>query len=279
MKYKPLLITIYFCFLYCVFLQNVSASERSIHALIHLPKIIHDHLKDGSTGPALIKILPGKFIMGSDNVLSAGYEKPPHGVSIPYAFYLGQYPVTFAEYDAYCKTTGKPLVDDYHWGRGQRPVINVSLQDAKDYARWLSQQTGHHYRLPSEAEWEYAARAGTTTHYYWGDELKPGMANCRHCGSRWDNKMTAPVGQFPPNAWGLYDMLGNVWELTGDCWNFTYDGAPTNGSAWHTGDCRRTVLKGGSWGDIPKDMRTATRLRSYIGTRMVTIGFRLVREN
>ena len=279
MKYSLWLNNLFFYFLFTAVSQLATAADQTVQTTTNHLQIIRDQLKDGSPGPVLVKILPGKFKMGSDNKLSAGYEKPIHEVSIEYAYYLMQYPVTFAEYDQYCKATGKPLVDDFHWGRGQRPVINVNQQDAIDYAYWISQQTGQHYRLPSEAEWEYAARAGSTTNYYWGDELKPGMANCRQCGSKWDYKMTAPVGQFPANAWGLHDMLGNVWELTADCWHFTYDGAPTNGSVWrNNGDCRRTVLKGGSWGDIPNDMRTATRLRSYIGTRMVTIGFRLVRE-
>ncbi len=139
-----------------------------------------------------------------------------------------------------CRTT--------KWGRGNRPVVNVTWDDATAYAQWLSAVTGESYRLPSEAEWEYAARAGTETAYSWGDELGTNKANCDGCGSRWDDdEETAPVGSFAPNAWGLHDMHGNVWEWTGNCWNEGYAGAPADGSAWTDGHCGRRVVRGGSY--------------------------------
>ena len=139
------------------------------------------------------------------------------------------------------------LADERGWGRGRRPVINVSWEDAVAYTKWLSGQTGERCRLPSEAEWEYAARAGSVTKYSWGNEIGSNQANCDVCGSQWDGKQTAPVGSFDPNGWGLHDLHGNVWEWVQDCWNGSYQGAPTNGSAWESGDCSRRVLRGGSW--------------------------------
>ncbi len=119
-------------------------------------------------------------------------------------------------------------------------MINVSWTDAVAYTEWLSAQLGERYRLPSEAEWEYASRAGSTKKYSWGNEIGRNRANCDGCGSQWDNRMTAPVGSFSPNAWGLHDMHGNVWEWVQDCWNSRYQGAPADGSAWESGDCAPT---------------------------------------
>src|SRR5205823_12154354 len=130
---------------------------------------------------------------------------------------------------------------DYGWGRGRRPVINVSWDDAKAYAAWLANRTGKAYRLLSEAEWEYAARAGTTTVYFWGDAIGNNNANCDGCGSQWDKRQTAPVGSFKSNAFGLYDMAGNVWQWVQDCYHADYQGAPTAGSEWTSGDCSRRV--------------------------------------
>lgn len=141
--------------------------------------------------------------------------------------------MTFAEWDA-CFSVGGCLhwPIDYGWGRNRRPVIHVSWNDAKAYVAWLSKMTGREYRLLTEAEWEYAARAGTTTAYYWGDEIGKNNTNCNGCGSQWGGRKTAPVGSFAPNAFGLYDMFGNVWEWVEDCFHNNYEGAPTDGSAW-----------------------------------------------
>ena len=239
---------------------------------------LQDKLKNNSLGPVMIKIPAGDFLMGDINNVGQSYEQPVHKVTIPHPFNIGKYPVTFNEYDAYSKATGKKLVSDYGWGRGNRPVINVNIKDANTYAKWLSKQTGHTYRLPSEAEWEYTARAGTKTIFPWGNKIEINKANCNGWGSKWDRVKTAPVGQFSANAWGLHDTQGNTWDLTADCWNYNYDSAPADGSAWKSGDCLRGVIRGGSLGDIPLDLRTATRLRNYSSTRTVIIGFRLVRE-
>jgi formylglycine-generating enzyme required for sulfatase activity len=150
-----------------------------------------------------------------------------------------------------------------------------------EYAKWLTAQTGNRYRLPTEAEWEYAARGGTETVYWWGNEMKSGMANCAGCGSQWDEKLTAPVGSFLPNPFGLYDTAGNVWEWVEDCDHEDYKGAPTDGSAWNKedgGNCYLRVFRGGAWNYATKGLRSSLRGRGDPGTRSATIGFRLVRE-
>ena len=131
-------------------------------------------------------------------------------------FAVGQYEVTFAEYDKFAEDTNKDKPSDKGWGRDNRPVINVSWHDANDYAKWLSKQTGYIYRLPTEAEWAYAARAGTTTHYWWGNDIGTNNANCDGCGSKWDNQKTAPVGSFAANNFHIYDTVGNVLEWCSD---------------------------------------------------------------
>ena len=148
------------------------------------------------------------------------------------------------------KLRGENRRTTYAGDEGRRPVIKITWHQATDYAKWLSEQTGKRYRLPTEAEWEYAARAGTKSRYWWGNNLIKGMANCNGCGSDWDNKQTAPVGSFKPNPFGLYDTSGNVMEWVQDCWHKDYKGAPVDGSAWleaSGGDCNRRIIRGGSW--------------------------------
>jgi len=201
------------------------------------------HLKLLFKEPEMVLIPAGTFQMGSDDDATA---KPVHTVSVK-SFYMGKYEVTFEEYDKFCNATGRSKPDDEGWGRGKRPVINVSWYDAKAYVKWLSEQTGKEYRLPTEAQWEYACRAGTTTKYWWGNEIGKNNANCDGCGSQWDNKQTAPVGSFKPNPFGLYDVSGNVWEWLEDKWQTNYDGAPSDGSARMSGDSNLHLLRGGSW--------------------------------
>ena len=176
---------------------------------------------------------------------------------INYPFAVGKYEVTFAEWDA-CVSAGgcTHQSDDEGWGRDTRPVINVSWDDAQEYVYWLSRETGKSYRLLSEAEWEYVARAGTTTKYWWGDELSHDHANYGSDGAhgggmaagkdRWVK--TSPVGSFPPNPFGLFDTAGNIAEWVADCWHENYEGAPSDGSPWVSGDCSERVSRGGDWG-------------------------------
>ena len=158
-----------------------------------------------------------------------------------------------------------------------RPVVRVSWEDAQAFIGKLNARTGRKYRLLTESEWEYVARAGTTTEYPWGNDIGRGNANCDGCGSRWDNKETAPVGSFRSNGFGLHDLHGNVWEWVEDCWNGSYSGAPANGRANTTGDCRKRVLRGGSWLDLPVNLRSAFRLWAGPVSRLSNRGSRTAR--
>lgn len=243
-------------------------------------KVLRDRLKGGGEGPAMVVITAGSFQMGDVQ----GRDKsamPVRTVRIQKPFAIGRYEVTFEEYDKFAQATKRELPNDGGGGRGRQPVINFSWQDAVEYGKWLSMQTGNRYRLPTEAEWEYAARGGTETLYWWGNEMKTGMANCAGCGSQWDNKVTAPVGSFPPNPFGVYDTAGNVWEWVEDCDHEDYAAAPTDGSAWMKeggGNCYTRVFRGGAWNYASRGLRSSFRGRGDPGVRSAAIGFRLVRE-
>ena len=256
-----------------------------------LPKIFRDPLKDGGLGPEMVVIPAGSFQMGSPNDEPGRFndEGPRHLVTIR-SFALGRYEATFDDYDLFAQATGRTLPSGgrwwQSWGRGNRPVINVTWHDAQAYADWLSAQTGHTYRLPTEAEWEYAARAGTTTPYWWGAEASHEQANygnvcCEGLAQGRDQWVyTAPVGSFPSNAFGLYDTAGNVLEWVADCWHKFSQYAPAYGSAWvqeDGGDCSRGV-RGGSWYDDPQYLRSAYRLGYRPNVAVNYLGFRFARE-
>ena len=229
--------------------------------------------------PEMTVMPAGEFIMGSPpGDTGSGDSLPQHKVLIAKPFAVSKFAVTFDEWDA-CAAHGDcdPGVSDSGWGRGRQPAINVSWDDARRYVAWLSRSTGKPYRLLTEAEWEYAARAGTATAYFWGNDVGTGNANCNGCGSIWDNKQAAPVGSFAPNAFGLYDMAGNVWQWVEDCYHENYQGAPTDGSAWTGRDCSRRVVRGGSWSDNPAFVRSASRSGSSTVGRDSTLGFRIAR--
>ena len=232
-----------------------------------------DKLQAGGEGPLMVTIPAGRFLMGSPQDEQDRYddESPQHEVHIAQPFALGVYPVTFDEYDLFCKQSDRERPKDEAWGRGNRPVINVSWHNARDYCKWLSNQTGCDYRLPSEAEWEYACRAGTQTPYFFGSKLEGNKAN-------FDGNVgkTTPVGDYPANAFGLYDMHGNVWEWCEDAWHKNYHGAPVDGSAWLDGSNRR-VLRGGSWFSNGGDCRSAYRNSFDPSYRIIDIGCRLAR--
>ena len=226
------------------------------------PPAVGSTFRDCTACPEMVVVPAGSYLMGSpaNDPFRGPDEGPARRVTIGEPFAVGVHEVTFAQWDACHRAGGcSHRADDQGWGRGTRPVVDVSWNDAQEYVRWLSGETGRAYRLPSEAEWEYAARAGTTTLFWWGDDLGQNHANCDRCGSPWDDRQTAPVGSFAANAFGLHDVHGNVWERVQDCRNDNYVGAPRDGSAWESGNCNARGVRGGGWRSIPLVMRTANR--------------------
>ena len=236
--------------------------------------------------PVMVVIPAGEFVMGSppeEPQRAYWIEGPRRTVEVG-TFALSQTPVTFAQWDA-CRLDGgcSQDPDDNGWGRADRPVINVSWEDAQEYLEWLIDKTGYDYRLPSEAEWEYAARAGTTGRFNTGDCIGPTQANFQggapatDCPGGEFRRQTLPVASFSANAWGLHDMHGNVWEWVQDCWNSAYFNAPEDGSAWMQGDCNRAVLRGGSWAIGGRAIRSAARAFDERDIRTRFRGFRVAR--
>jgi formylglycine-generating enzyme required for sulfatase activity len=229
--------------------------------------------------PGMIVVPAGEFMMGSPVTEPLRYppEGPQHKVKISRPFAVSKFDVTFDDWDACVSVGGCPEVDDLTFRRGKKPLINVNWTEAQQYVAWLSKMTGKPYRLLTEAEWEYAARAGATTAYYWGDQVGEGNANCDGCGSKWDRRSTSPVGSFSPNAFGLYDMAGNVWQWVADCNHDTYEQAPTDGSEWPGGDCAGHIMRGGSWLIKPPFLRSAFRVGAPVDGRHSDLGFRVAR--
>jgi len=256
----------------------------------------------------MLNIPGGQFVMGSTG--HSNVETPAHTVTVQ-TFQLGETEVTWAQYQG-CIDSGACSDNAYDqgWGKANRPVINVSWNDVQRYIQWLNDKTGQRFRLASEAEWEYAARAvvgkqgreveiNVNENYSWGDNIGGNNANCDGCGSQWDDKKTAPVASFSANAIGLYDMHGNVWEWVQDCWHDNYKGAPTNGNAWEValqspaklqrafkmqgaptiqGECRRRVLRGGSWNNVRGYLRSAYRSADSAEGTYFNFGFRLAHD-
>ncbi len=223
--------------------------------------------RDCNVCPEMVDIPAGAFLMGSPSSEGRPAESPQRLVTVK-RMAVGRFEVTFDEWDACTREGGcSHAPDDRGWGRGRRPAIHVSWNDAKQYLGWLSRKTGRRYRLLTESEWEYVARAGTTTAFAFSDFITPQQAN-------YYTRQTAPVGNFSPNRFGIYDMHGNVWEWTEDCWNDSYAGAPANGAARTSGDCSRHVVRGGSWDDYPWYLRSAERSSAAATIRLNDLGFR-----
>ena len=224
----------------------------------------------------MVELPGGIFMMGSpiDEPNREIDERQQEVTIVPFA--ISRCEVTFAEYDVFAEATERDKPDDRGWGRGQRPVINVSWEDAAAYVVWLSERTGHNYRLPTEAEWEYAARAGSQTAYWWGADIGEDNANCFGCGSQWDGKQTGPVGSFKPNAFDLYDTAGNVLEWTCSIYERNYEGGEQVCAAVNQEGDR--VLRGGSWNFLPLRLRSAYRFFNRPVFRDDDVGFRLARD-
>ena len=242
-----------------------------------------------ATCPEMVVVPAGNFVMGSlpSEPSHSPTEAPAHEVTIAAPFAVGRFAVTFEEWDA-CVAgggCGGYSPGDRGWGRGRRPVIDVSFDDARTYLAWLSARTGKTYRLLSEAEREYVARAGTTTPFWWGTTITTEQANYDGTATPYNNgekgefrRQTLPVDSFKPNPWGLYNVHGNVDEWTADCYHNSYNGAPRDGSAWTDGACSFRVLRGGSWGFVPRFLRSAIRHYDGPGARSPDFGFRVARS-
>ena len=253
--------------------------------------------RDCDVCPNMVVVPPGSFMMGSDSTEEgrADNEGPQRRVTITYSFAVGVYEVTFDEWDACVRGGGCAghQADDWDWGRGARPVIDVSWDDAWRYAEWLTERTGEEYRLLSEAEWEYVARAGTSSSRHWGETAQDqclhangydALGHSEHAfdyknpvGCRDRQASTGPVGSYHPNGFGLYDVLGNVAEWVDDCWNESHQGAATDGRPRYTGECSLRVLRGGAWIYEPRLLRSASRLRFVSDGRLHAFGFRVAR--
>ena len=233
-----------------------------------------DKLKSGGKGPMMIRVAGGEFRMGG--AIEAD-EVPKHTVRIS-SFMVSVYEVTYAEYDRFAKATSRKLPDNTGWDRKSHPVNNVSWDDALSYTRWLSKQTGKRYRLLSEAEWEYVARAGTTTPYWWGSSAGSGNAHCFDCKSEFSTAKPAKIGTYGSNRFGLYDTAGNLFEWVHDCFHRNYKDAPADGSVWQGGDCEVRVVRGGAYRSPSNSMRAENREKFPSSRGQYNVGIRLARD-
>ena len=244
---------------------------------------------------SMVSVPGGTFRMGEFIGEGGEHEQPVHSVTVP-SFRMGKYEVTLAQWDV-CVTDGgcggyRPDNEGWgqEWDRGRRPVINASWDDIQEFINWLNNKTSGKFRLPTEAEWEYTARAGSSTKYHFGDDVSQLCQYGNHAdtntGYDWRNKTcsdgeperSSVVGRYQPNEYGLYDMHGNVWECVQDCWNNSYAGAPRDGRAWTSGDCDRRVVRGGSWYSTPWYLRSAYRYGRSRSYRASDLGFRLAQD-
>ncbi len=236
-----------------------------------------DELRNLGVGPEMVRFGAGSFLRGDHQGDGDTDEQPMAMVNLK-AYAIGRYEITFAQYDLFCEQTRCDKPDDQEWGRGQYPVMNVSWVEAAAYAAWLADKTGKPYRLPSDAEWEFAHRSGSTARYWWGDGLVAAQANCEGCGSLWDGDQTAPVGRFSPNPAGLYDTAGNVFEWVADCYHDRFSEAPADGSPVEKPGCGKRVIRGGAWSFPAKEIRSANRWRDFPNRRSDDTGFRVAMD-
>ncbi|RKU05290.1 hypothetical protein C7H84_03965 [Burkholderia sp. Nafp2/4-1b] len=232
--------------------------------------------RDCPACPAMLTVSPGAFAMGSNS--GDPSEKPAHRVTLDHSFALAKYVVTVAQWNA-CRDAGAcPRLSSDSNAAPNAPARDLSWDDAQLYVKWLSKITGKPYRLPTEAEWEFAARGGTATRYWWGNEMRPGNANCKDCGSPWHADAPDNVGSFAANPLGFYDMAGGVWEWVSDCWHASYRNAPADGRSWDEPNCQVRVIRGGSWRDGAGYMPVSTRFKYDSSVRYSANGFRVARD-
>ena len=232
--------------------------------------------RDCAGCPVMIALPAGSFPMGSGT--DDPSEKPVHHVTIGAPFAIGKYEVTVEQWNACVAANACPKLTPESNANKASPARDISWDDAQQYVKWLSKVTGKPYRLPTEAEWEYAVRGGTTTTYWWGDQMRKGNANCKDCGDPWHKEGPEAAGSFAPNPFGLYDMNGSVWEWTADCWHNSYQSAPADGRAWENPGCDMRVIRGGSWREGGGYMLSATRFKYSAGVRQSQDGFRVVKD-
>jgi formylglycine-generating enzyme required for sulfatase activity/class 3 adenylate cyclase len=247
------------------------ANQLQAAAVPPRPEPVQPEAAQAIAAPEMVAIAGGTFRMGSNEDPS---EQPVHGVTVG-PFQMAKYLVTVRQWRECVRAKACSYVPT---AADDAPVNNVSWADAQQFVAWLSQATKQHYRLPSEAEWEYAARAGTDTRYWWGNAMKPGLADCKGCGGPSDAVQPAKVGALPANPFGLHDIGGGLAEWVADCWHKDYHGAPADGSAWLGADCRERVLRGGSWRNDPSYVRSASRDNYDASVRYPTHGVRLARS-
>ena len=226
--------------------------------------------------PEMVALAAGRFTMGAKK--GDASERPTHSVTIRQPFAIGKYEVTVSQWQACVAAGGCADRAEASGSQDDLPVRDVSWDEAQQYVKWLISVTGGRYRLPTEAEWEYAARAGTQTRYWWGDRMEGGKANCKDCGGQWDRRAPAVVGSYAPNGFGLYDMNGNVWEWVSDCWHASYDGAPGDDRSWEDKDCRQRVLRGGSWRNDATYVYSTSRFYYDADVRYTLHGFRVAKS-
>lgn len=269
-------------------LLNFEIKDKPIEQTVALEEAIPEVVMPGGPisilvkgAPELLKIPAGSVIIGNN---SNAHTSPAHLVTVSKAFAMSKFEITFEEYDQFATDTNRPLPGDNGWGRGTRPVMHVSWGDAQSYVEWLSKKTGRKFRLPTEAEWEYASRAGSNAAFWWGDNEADakGKANCRRgCFSSYSGlfgSKTAPVGKFSPNEFGLYDMAGNVSEWTQDCYKENYESAPNTSKAVEEKNCAARVIRGGSTKDNVQHLTNFARDSVPTGFMNETLGIRIVME-
>ena len=236
-----------------------------------------DKLKGGGRGPTMINVPSGTFRMGGASAIVSADEVPRHNVTIR-AFAVGVYEVTFAEYNRFAAASGRKIPKTEGWDVKKHPIIDVAWDDAQAYTQWLSKQTGQRYRLLSESEWEYVARAGTTRSFWWGSKAGVGNAHCFDCKSDYSTSKPAKIGTYKPNPFGLYDTAGNVFEWVHDCYHRNYKGAPDDGSVWEGGDCDVRIARGGAYRSPADSMRVENRDKFKSNKGQYNVGFRVARD-